>query len=515
MTRNRGRGAGRACVAAGVLVLAAACSSGGGSREGAAARPEVVPQPLEMTLGSGAGFAVTAATPLRAEGGAEAEQTAALLAGELKLSAAGGTGSGIALKLDPASGTGPEGYTLTSGPTGVVITAADGAGLFYGGQTLRQLLSAGGGVGTVPALTVKDRPRYAYRGGGLDVARHFFSVASVEHYVDQLALYKFNHLHLHLTDDQGWRLAIGGRPQLTAVGGRTEVGGGPGGFYSATDYTAIVDYAAARHITVVPEIDFPGHSNAAIVSYPELACPGDPTPSAYTDTGVGFSRVCPSKESTYRFVDEVIGALAKLTPGPVIHIGGDEAKTLSADDYRAFVARAVAIGRTHGKKVTAWDEAAPLRPDVVQVWHPQSQMTPVLESGVAAAAARGVKVVMSPADHAYLDQKYDISTRLGLSWAGPVSVEQSYDWNPDTYVPGVPAGSVTGVEALLWTETLSSDADLQTMTLPRLPALAEVAWTAQSARSWPDFRLRLAAQAPMWTAQGWTYTHADGVPWRT
>ncbi|WP_063774381.1 beta-N-acetylhexosaminidase [Streptacidiphilus rugosus] len=522
MTGILGRGIGRACVAAGVLALVATgCSSGGGNGAGdgrgsAASALSVVPRPVEMTPGRGAGFVVTASTPVLAEGGPEAGTTAKLMAWELHLptaSPSGTPGAGITFRLDPAAGTGSEGYRLTSGPSGVVITAADGAGLFYGGQTLRQLLPAAG-AGTVPAVTVKDRPRYAYRGGGLDVARHFFSVASVESYVDLLAMYKFNHLHLHLTDDQGWRLAISSRPQLTAVGGATAVGGGQGGFYTAGDYTAIVDYAAARHITVVPEIDLPGHSNAAIDSYPELACPGDPAPAPYTGIDVGFSRVCTTKESTYRFVDDVIGELAKLTPGPVLHIGGDEAKTLSESEYRAFVTRAIAIGHAHGKQVEAWDEAAPTGPDVVQVWHPPFQTTPQLQAGVAAAADRGAKVVMSPAEHAYVDQKYDGTTALGLHWAGYVSVEQAYDWNPDAVVPGVPADAVAGVEALLWTETLSSDSDLQIMELPRIPALAEVAWTPQVSRTWSDFRVRLAAQAPLWAAQGWTYTLASGVPWK-
>ncbi len=478
-----------------------------------------MPRPARLTLGSGAGFGVTATTPVRAEGGPDAQAAATLVAAELKLrtpqaGAVTGAAPGITFRLDPGAGTPPEGYRLTSGPSGVVITARDGAGLFYGGQTLRQLLPAGQEPGTVRALVADDAPRYAYRGAGLDVARHFFTVAQVEQYVDLLALYKFNHLHLHLTDDQGWRIAVSSRPQLAAVGARTEVGGGRGGFYTAADYAAIVRYAAARHITVVPEVDLPGHSNAAIVSYPELACPGDVKPAPYTGTGVGFSRVCTSKESTYTFVDDVVTALAELTPGPLIHLGGDEAKTLAPADYRAFMARAIAIGRAHGKQVVAWDEAAAEQPDLLQVWHPKSQSTSSVVSGVTAAARHGSKLLMSPADRAYLDQKYAPSTPLGLAWAGYVSVEHAYDWNPDTYLPGIPRGSVAGVEAMLWTETLTTPSELQTMDLPRLPALAEVAWTPQAERGWRDFRVRLAAQAPLWRSQGWTYTRAAGVPWQ-
>ncbi|WP_084725412.1 family 20 glycosylhydrolase [Streptacidiphilus melanogenes] len=530
MNRSRRRPTGRTVTAAtvavaAVLALVAGCSSGRSS-QGAAApssdgRPSgatartvaVVPRPARLTLGSGAGFGVTAATPVHAEGGPDAQAAAALVAGELKLRTEGGSGAGITFRLDPRAATPPEGYRLTSGPSGVLITARDGAGLFHGGQTLRQLLPAGGGYGTVRALVVDDSPRYAYRGAGLDVARHFFTVAQVEQYVDLLALYKFNHLHLHLTDDQGWRIAVSSRPQLTAVGGRTEVGGGQGGYYSAADYRAIVRYAEDRHITVVPEIDLPGHSNAAIVSYPELACAGDRTPAPYTSAGVGFSRVCTGKESTYRFVDDVVAAVAELTPGPLIHLGGDEAKTLAPADYQAFMKRAIAVGRAHGKQVVAWDEAAAEQPDLLQIWHPARQSTAAVVAGIAAAARHGSKLLMSPADRAYLDQKYDPSTPLGLAWAGYVSVEHAYDWNPDTYLPGAPRGSVAGVEAMLWTETLSTSSDLQLMDLPRLPALAEVAWTPQAERSWADFRLRLAAQAPLWRSQGWTWTRAAGVPW--
>ena len=516
MNRSTGRSIGRAAVAAAaaaLLTLVAGCADGPAVSK--ARTITIVPLPDVVTAGSGGDFTVTAATPVRAEGGADAQAAASVVASELHLPTAGGSGSGITFRLDPAAGTYPEGYKLTSGAAGVLITARDGAGLFYGGQTLRQLLPAGANHGTVQALQIDDLPRYAYRGAGLDVARHFFTVAQVEQYVDEMALYKFNHLHLHLTDDQGWRIALTSRPRLTGVGASTQVGGGPGGFYTAADYRSIVQYAAARHITVVPELDLPGHTNAAIVSYPELSCPGDPTPAPYTGIGVGFSRVCTSRESTYRFVDDVVAAVAQLTPGPLIHLGGDETRTLAPADYQAFMQRAIAVGRAHGKQVAAWDEAAAERPDLLQVWHPQNQMTPAVASGVTDAARHGSKLLMSPADHTYLDQKYDASTSLGLDWAGFVGVQQSYDWNPDTYLPDTPPGSVAGVEAFLWTETLSTTQELQLMDLPRLPALAEVAWTAQSRRSWDAFRLRLAAQAPLWEAQGWSFTRAAGVPWQT
>jgi hexosaminidase len=401
----------------------------------------------------------------------------------------------------------------------------DGAGLYHGVQTLRQLLPPAGatasgataaGAGTVPAVTVVDRPRYGYRSGLLDVARHFFTVPVVEDYIDLLAQYKYNYLRLHLSDDQGWRIAVPGLPALTGIGASTEVGGSGGGFYTEDDYRAIVAYAAAHYITVIPEVDVPGHSNAALTAYPDLGCAGDTPAKPYTGTDVGFSRLCTGKESTYTFVDKVITALAAITPGPYLGVGGDEAKTLAPADYAAFMARASGIVRAHGKQPLAWDEAVTAGsagPALLGVWHPVSQQDPATTAQLVAAAGRGVKLVLEPADRAYLDQKYDASTALGLHWAGYLDVRKSYEWNPDTYLPGVPAGGVIGVEAALWTETLATEKDLQTMLLPRLPALAEVGWTAQSSRSWSDFRQRLAAQAPYWTAQHLAFTRADGVDW--
>ena len=539
-----------AAVAGLVLALLAGCSAGGGAagdrggtpgataphtaavRTTAAAAPPLglVPLPAQLRRLGGAGYPVTATTSVRATGGAAATTVAGDLARLLRPStglalpvrgtgsaeAGAGTPGGITLKLDAAAGTGAEGYRLDAGPTGVVITASSAAGLYHGAQTLRQLLPAKG-PGTVPAVAITDRPRYGYRGGGLDVARHFFSVADVEKYIDLLAEYKFDYLRLHLSDDQGWRIAVPGLPKLTGIGASTQVGGGGGGFYTDAEYRQLVAYAAARFITVVPEVDLPGHSNAALTAYPDLGCAGDPAPRPYTGTDVGFSRVCTSEASTYTFVDHVVSALADMTPGPYIGIGGDEAKTLSAGDYATFMARASAIVRQHGKQPLAWDDAAAAGkagPALLGVWHPESQQPAGLDAQVVAAAERGAKLVMEPADRAYLDQKYDPSTTLGLEWAGDVSVRQSYDWEPDTYIRGLPAGAVAGVEAPMWSETLKDAEDLDTMLLPRLPALAEVGWTPAADRYWDEFQQRLADQAPYWDAQGLAYTKADGVPWK-
>src|SRR5260221_7536627 len=191
----------------------------------------------------------------------------------------------------------------------------------------------------------------------LDVARHFFSVDEVKRFIDLEALHKMNRLHLHLADDQGWRIEIKKWPDLTAKGSRTEVGGTPGGFYSQAEYADLVTYAADRFITIVPEIDMPGHTNAALSSYAELNCDGQ-APPAFTGTAVGFSALCVEKDVTYRFIDEVVGEIAALTKGPYFHMGGDEVKTLTPDQYRAFVERVQTIVQAHGKQMIGWDEVA-------------------------------------------------------------------------------------------------------------------------------------------------------------
>lgn len=273
----------------------------------------------------------------------------------------GAEGDGIRLRIDEgAEGAGEEGYRLESGPGGVTLTARTPAGLFHAGQTLRQLLPVSG-PGTVPGGTVTDAPRFAYRGAMVDVARHFFTVEQVKRYVDQLAQYKVNTLHLHLTDDQGWRIAIDSWPRLAEYGGGSEVGGGPGGHWTKDEYRDLVAYASERYVDVVPEIDMPGHVNAAQAAYAELNCDGKAR-ERYTGIKVGFSSLCVGQERTYAFIDQVLGELAELTPGKYLHIGGDEAHSTPAADYAAFMDRAQAVVAKHGKTVVAWHQLATARP---------------------------------------------------------------------------------------------------------------------------------------------------------
>ena len=425
---------------------------------------------------------------------------------------------GIRLLLSGApDSVGDQGYQLDVTVSGVVVRARAAAGLFAGVQTFLQLLppaAQGGKVVAGPWVIgggkVVDRPRFAYRGAMLDVARHFFSVAQVERYLDQIARYKINVLHLHLADDQGWRIMINGWERLATYGGSTQVGGGPGGYYTQADYAAIVAYAQQRYVTIVPEIDMPGHTNAALASYAELNCDGKARP-LYTGTDVGFSSLCTSKEITYQFLDAVIGQLAALTPGQYLHIGGDEAQSTKPDDYKTFMNRVQQITAAHQKNAQAWHEivnATPTAGTVAQFWD-----TTTSDSAVSAAAKKGTKIVMSPANHAYLDMKYTSSTKLGQDWAGLVEVKKAYGWNPGAYLSGVTESMVAGVEAPLWTETIKTSADIEYMAFPRLPAIAELGWSPQSKHDWTAFSKRLAAQGPLWKLLGINYYHSPQVPW--
>jgi hexosaminidase len=473
----------------------------------------VVPVPAVYTLGEGH-VSLSPDVAITADPGAAevAEQLAVVLREAtgyaVPLRAAGAPPGAVAVTLrteDPDLGA--EGYALTATPNGMSLSANGPAGLFYGVQTVRQLWAA---HGSMPVVAIVDRPRFSYRGMMLDVARHFAPVADVKRVIDLAALLKLNHLHLHLTDDQGWRIAIASWPRLTTVGAGTEVGGGPGGFYTQDDYREIVAYAARHFVTVVPEVDLPGHTNAALASYAELNCDGQ-APARYTGIDVGFSSLCVSKELTYAFLDDVFGELAELTPGPYLHIGGDEAKTLGAEDYAEIVERAQNIVSAHRKTVIGWHEVAGaklLPSTVVQFWGTNGD-SPEVE----AAAGHGNRIIMSPANRAYLDMKYDDDTRLGLSWAGYISVPDAYDWDPALYLSNVHESAILGVEAPLWTETVRTLDDIEFLAMPRLAVMAELGWSPATRHNWDSLRSRLAVQEGLWTRLGVSFYQAPEVPW--
>ena len=405
---------------------------------------------------------------------------------------------------------GEEGYFIKIGDDLTTIRSLEPAGSFYAIQTLLQLLPAKRNSLnplTIPTGIIRDFPEYEYRGAMLDVARHFFNVKDVKRFIDFLAAYKMNYLHLHLSDDQGWRVEIKSWPKLTEIGGSTEVGGGEGGFYTQEEYSEIVNYAAERQITIVPEIDMPGHTNAALASYPELNCDGKAT-ELYTGTEVGFSTLCTEKEVTYKFVDDVVREISALTPGPYFHIGGDESHVTEHDDYVYFVNRAQDIVTSHGKKVIGWDEIAnaELVDDaVVQFWADVENT----KTGVE----QGAKVIMSPAKKAYLDMKYDSTMVLGLNWAGYIELDTGYIWNPATYIEGVTKENILGIEAPLWSETVTNMDEIEYMVFPRLPGYAEIGWTAPEARKWEEYKTRLAAHGKRFEAMDIGFYRSELVPW--
>ena len=439
----------------------------------------------------------------------------------------------IVISLKQDSQLGDEGYELIITDDQVKLTAPAPAGLFHGVQTIRQLLPAAiesasvqsGITWTVPTCTIRDFPNYQWRGMMLDVGRHFFSVEDVKHLLDQMAYYKLNVFHWSLTNDQGWRIEIKSWPKLTTFGGTTEVGGGKGGFYTQEQYKEVVKYAAERYITVVPEIDMPGHTNAALASYPELNCseqtiklnPGNEVkrkvPGLYTGIEVGFSTLCTSKEITYQFVDDVFRELSAITPGAYLHIGGDESHATKKEDYIPFVKRVQEIAVKHGKKVVGWDEIAisTLVPDAMaQVW---------ADAGNGKKAiAQGGKLIMSPAKKMYLDMSYDATCKLGLHWAAYIEVDSAYAWDPATYVKGINRENIYGVESALWTETIQTRADIDYMTFPRLPGHAEIGWSAAAdgkpgSRNWDEYKIRLGNHGPRFKAMGINFYPSKQVPW--
>lgn len=529
---------------AAVVAAVSACTSPDQNGE---AVTGIIPAPTQFTLDDAPAFVLSAESRLVAtgEGAAAVAETFAAparAATGFALPVVDGEAAASDIELvvadGEAPGAAPEGYTLESGERGVRIGADTAAGLFRGTQSLRQLLPAEieradasgppAGGWTVPAASVADSPRFSYRGSMLDVARHFFPVEDVLSFIDAIALLKLNVLHLHLTDDQGWRIEIESWPELTGIGAATSVGGDGGGHYTKADYRRIVEYAAERFITVVPETDLPGHTNAALSAYPELNCDGV-APAPYEGTEVGFSSLCASPEraeATDRFLADVTRELAEMTPGPWLHLGGDESLATSRDDYLDLVRRITHAGAATGKTVIGWHEmgASTQLPSgtIGQYWNfvePEDDAASLTRSFVE----QGGAVVLSPADVAYLDMKYvddpqgPLGGTLGLDWAkGPTTLDEAYAWEPTEIVPGLAEADILGIEAPIWTETLGSRSEVEFMLFPRIAAIAEVAWSpaAESgSRDHEAFFARVAWLGAHLEALGVAYYPMRGVPW--
>jgi hexosaminidase len=462
--------------------------------------PTVIPAPTSMTFGEGR-FSPTSVSGPGAEFASEALGLPVSDTGDVTLELSGGAG---------------EGYAVSVVASGIHISAPTEAGIFYGVQTLRQLENEG----SFPVVEISDEPRFEYRGAMLDVARHFFSVDDVKKYIDDIALLKINHLHLHLTDDQGWRIQITKWPLLTERGAQTSVGGDGGGFYTQQDYREIVAYAESRFVTIVPEIDMPGHTNAALHAYPELTGDGV-APDAYEGTEVGFSSLCIGSERTYEFVADVLTELAAITPGPYLHIGGDESLSTTDEDFLRFARRVGEIGATTGKTLIGWHElgASAELPEGT-VGHYWGFTRPEGDSAAEAAkfVERGGRLILSPADVAYLDMKYDVAQPLGLDWAhGPTPVTEAALWEPSEILPGVGDEQILGIEAPIWTETLATIDEIEFMAFPRLAAIAEIAWSkrvdAAPIARFDELGPRLVAFCARLDALGVNYYRAPDLPW--
>ncbi|MFM2077411.1 MAG: hypothetical protein RJA49_1301, partial [Actinomycetota bacterium] len=318
------------------------------------------------------------------------------------------SGVDIGLQLHPRrADLGVEGYELFVAPDGIGLVAATAHGLWNATRTVLQLLEDDG---SVPTAHIVDSPRFEWRGAMLDVARHPFSVDEVCRFIELIARFKLNVLHLHLTDDQGWRLEIPEWPALTAVGGSSATGGDPGGWFALADWAHILEHARRHFVTVVPEVDMPGHTNAALASVPGLN-PGEVAPALYTGKEVGFSSLRLDLPVTRRFVRDVIATVAALTPGDHLHIGGDEAHSTDPGAYTEFVTFLQDEVERHGKHMVGWEEitAAPLqRHTLVQHW---------LRPEVAARAPAACRFIMSPSSRTYLDMLHVEGDPLGRRWA--------------------------------------------------------------------------------------------------
>lgn len=506
--------------------------------------PALVPAPVSATPTNGGAFDLTRSTVIRAQG--EAEDAAAVLAADLRTATAlplpvqtdvgsdDGSDGAIVLRVHEGgapAGQEQEGYRLSVSSRSIEIQASTREGALHGVRTLEQLFGPWATSShdeatprlSAPAVEISDHPRFRYRGIGLDVTRSFYDVDDVETVIDRASRVKFNVLHLHLSDDQGWRIAIDGTgdttsgidySRLTSISGGTAMtedsegnpmGTEPGrsGFYTKSDYRRIVEYAASRGITVVPEIDVPGHTNAALHAIPELnsegslprPADGESTPPANGTPDVGYSSLDVDNPASDTFVATVMAELAEMTPGPYLHMGGDESHSTPEEDYREMVTRYAGSVHATGKRVIGWNEYADgdLPDDaVVQYWNGDKDQ-------VAENILRNdARAVLSPADRAYVPQKAAADQEQGATWAcgGPCTIGDWYDWDPARELPGIEEARVLGVEAVHWGEWIRGLDQMDAYLWPRAFATAEVGWSPQSSRSVDDFLARAEQLMP-------------------
>jgi hexosaminidase len=522
-----------ALIATFVAVAMAGCNRGTDNGSSTpTSTPQIIPAPAEMTPAAGE-FKLTQQTKVLFARDADSERVAAYFADLVRRT--GGATFPVQPRVDAAarnaisfeltradSSAAAEGYRLVVTPERIVVSANDPRGLLYGAVTLWQLLTPGTQSATsVPALRIVDSPRFAWRGLMLDSARHFQSPKFIKQFIDTMALHKLNVLHWHLTDDQGWRIEIQKYPKLTSVGA-WRVPAGPaaaadidpatgkprvyGGFYSQAEVRDIVAYASSRNITIVPEIEMPGHASAAIAAYPQLAAAKRPTTAVPSDWGV-YSALYNVDDSTFAFLEDVMTEVIALFPGEYVHVGGDEAvkdewqasrpiqarmKELGIKDEHTlqsyFIQRMGKFLKAHGRRMVGWDEILEggLAPDAtVMSWRGID--------GAVAAAAAGHDAILSPAPTLYFDNRpLDTPTPPGRGRV--ITVEDVYRFDPaPAAIEAEKRRHIIGVQANLWTEHVRTEDRAEYMTFPRAAALAEIAWSPAERISWSDFSARLPA----------------------
>ena len=417
------------------------------------------------------------------------------------------------LNIDPEleDELGKEGYTLKIDDSGVNIKSAAKEGMFYGIQTLRQFFPAGIETGAMNSdiklrhVEITDKPQFSWRGSMLDIARSFLTKEYIKKHIDRMSLYKLNRLHLHLSDDQGWRIEIKGYPKLTEIGGKSAVKNGRSGYLTQEEYLDLQEYAAKRNIVIIPEIDMPGHVYAALVSYPELNCENneniDPQralpPDLYDGYNVGWTRLCLEDDSTYDFVDAIVKEMAEITTGDWIHIGGDE---IEDPLYEEFIEKADAIVSKYNKTTIGWEESAKADLSdnfIVQRWNGQTKI------------AEGQKIIDSFCKFFYLDHGNVTDQENTYKWCREdgVSLETVYSYSTEDE-------RVIGVEAPVWSELVISDDRADDRLWPRSIALAEVGWTKSSNRDFQDFVKRLAEHGERLNNLGIEYFKSPEVAWK-
>ena len=521
------------------LAAIAAILATGSSR---AAEPAVIPNPASVAVHQGE-FRLSARTQIVVASGDEATRRvganladliARLNGMRLRVRTGAARDGAINLELDRRGGLAPEAYRLEANPRRINISAATPAGLFHGGTTLWQLLSPPVREAvSVPALTVADEPRFAWRGIMLDSARHFQSPDFIRRFIDAMAIHKLNVLHWHLTDDQAWRLEIRRYPALTAVGAwRVPAGaarmdldpatGKPrlyGGYYSQETVRGLVAYAAERGITIVPEIEMPGHASAALAAYPALAATSQPPIAVPADWGI-YPNVYSLEDSTFDFLENVLTEVMELFPSRYIHVGGDEVEKtqwresprgqalmlgLGFDDSAKlqvyFTQRIARFLDAHHRRLVGWDEILEpgLPPSaVVMSWRGID--------GALQAAAKGHDTVLSPWPTLYFDNRQGTGAAEPPGRARVVSVEDVYGFEP---MPAALAADqrrhILGLQGNVWTEHIRTEERVGWMTFPRAAAIAELGWSQPGRREWGDFKRRLQAQPALYAALGMPY----------